>query len=120
MRKLQRALITTVLEAAGNGSAKACWALMRRAKADNFASAIDVSKAAPRQVVTLRKSKKADRYWSASPGAKPPVIPVAKIGYVRRSEVMDVRSTSFIGSHGGRIISRRNGSGQSRSLLACL
>src|SRR3974390_2938736 len=87
MRKLERTLIPTVREAAGNGSAKACWALMRRAKADNFASAIDVSKAAPRQVVTLRKSKKADRYWSASPGAKPPVIPVAKIGYVRRSEV---------------------------------
>src|SRR3974377_347507 len=87
MRKLQRALITTVLEAAGNGSAKACWALMREAKAENFSSAIDVSKAAPRQVVTLRKSKKADRYWSASPGAKPPVIPVAKIGYVRRAEV---------------------------------
>jgi hypothetical protein len=37
--QLQRALSTTVFDAAGNGSAKACWALMRRATADNFASA---------------------------------------------------------------------------------
>jgi hypothetical protein len=37
--KLQRALMTTVLHGAGEGSAKACWVLMRGARADMFGSA---------------------------------------------------------------------------------
>jgi hypothetical protein len=58
---------------------------MRRAKADTFESASIVAKAAPFQAVTPLKIKKADRYWSAPPSAKRPVIPIAEIGYVRRS-----------------------------------
>jgi hypothetical protein len=37
--------------------------------------------------------KKADRYWFAPPGAKKPLIPIAKIGYVRSSEIIE-----FIGA----------------------
>ena len=36
VRKLQRALMTTVLDGVGEGSGKACWALMRGARADMF------------------------------------------------------------------------------------
>src|SRR5208337_1569820 len=52
--------MTTVFDAGGEGSAKACWALMRRARAD--------------------------RFWSAPRDAKRPAISVVEIGYVRRSE----------------------------------
>jgi hypothetical protein len=43
-RKLQRALITAVFDAAGKGSAKACWAFMPRARADKFRSASSAAK----------------------------------------------------------------------------
>src|SRR5271169_4469832 len=39
IRKLQRALMTTVFNGAGEGSAKASWVLMRRTRADTFRSA---------------------------------------------------------------------------------
>jgi hypothetical protein len=41
---LIRFQITTVFDAAGKGSAKACWALMPRARADKFRSASSAAK----------------------------------------------------------------------------
>src|SRR5271167_247179 len=86
MRTLQRALMTTVSDAAGKGSAKPCWALMRRARADTFESASPAAKPPPFQQVVLCRPKKPDRDWSAPPGATRPVISTTEIGYVRRSE----------------------------------
>src|SRR6266481_7120859 len=78
--------MTTVFDAAGKGSAKACWALMRRARADRFESASSAAKHSMFQGGASRKIKKPDMYWSAPRGAERPVISVVKIGYVRRSE----------------------------------
>src|SRR5262249_7559587 len=39
VRKLQRALMTMELDGAGEGSGKACWVLMRGARADMFGCA---------------------------------------------------------------------------------
>ena len=44
-------------------------------------------KAALLRRVRAHKSKKADRYWCAPSIAKTPVISIAEIGYVRRSEL---------------------------------
>jgi hypothetical protein len=79
--------MTTVFDAAGKGSAKACWVLMRRARADRFESASAAAKPSPFQGVVFRKTKKPDMYWSAPRAAERPVISVAEIGYVRRSEI---------------------------------
>src|SRR5215471_868548 len=79
--------MTTLFEAAGKGSGKACWVLMRRARADKFASASSAAIPSPFQVVTSYRSEKPDRYWSAPRRAKRPVIPITEIGYVRRSEI---------------------------------
>src|SRR5713101_5736402 len=79
--------MTTVFDAAGKGSAKACWALMRRARADRFESASSAAKHSMFQGGASRKIKKPDMYWSAPRGAERPVISVVKIGYVRRSEI---------------------------------
>src|SRR6266404_1911119 len=79
--------MTTVFDAAGKGSAKACWVLMRRARGDRFESASAAAKPSPFQGVVFRKTKKPDMYWSAPRGAKRPVISALEIGYVRRSEV---------------------------------
>src|SRR5882724_10291454 len=78
--------MTTVFDAAGEGSAKACWALMRRARADKLESASSAAKPLPFQAVALCRPEKPDMYWSAPPGPKRPVISAAEIGYVRRSE----------------------------------
>src|SRR5258707_8164399 len=78
--------MTTVFDAAGKGSAKACWVLMRRARGDRFESASAAAKPSPFQGVVFRKTKKPDMYWSAPRGAKRPVISALEIGYVRRSE----------------------------------
>jgi hypothetical protein len=53
IRKLQRALMTTVFDAAGEGSAKACWVLMRRARADKLESASSAAKPSPFQGVAF-------------------------------------------------------------------
>src|SRR6266404_4591473 len=87
--------MTTVFDAAGKGSAKACWVLMRRARGDRFESASAAAKPSPFQGVVFRKTKKPDMYWSAPRGAKRPVISALEIGYVRRSEVR-ARRTAYI------------------------
>src|SRR5437870_8102965 len=78
--------MTTVFDAAGKGSAKACWALMRRARADKFESASSAAKPPPFQEVAFCRPEKPDTYWSAPSRAERPVISVVEIGYVRRSE----------------------------------
>src|SRR5271166_1956851 len=79
--------MTTAFDAAGEGSARACWALMRRARADRFESASSTAKPSPFQMVALPRSKKPDTYWSAPRHAKRPVISTTEIRYVRRSEI---------------------------------
>src|SRR5437588_8616779 len=69
------------------------------ARADIFASASSASKAASCQVVTPPKIKKADRYWCAPPIAKTPVIPIAEIDYVRRSELNFSINAQPLGCH---------------------
>ena len=66
----------TVFDAAGDGSDKACWALMRRAKSlspqacpENLAASSDY----------VLQAKKPDMYWSAPRAAKRPVISVAEM-----------------------------------------
>src|SRR6266478_542507 len=82
--------MTTVFDAAGEGSAKACWALMRRAREDKHESASSAAKPSPSQGLAFCRPEKPDTYWSAvlvrTPGAERPVISVVEIGYVRRSE----------------------------------
>src|SRR5438132_2161741 len=89
--------MTTVFDAAGKGSAKACWALMRRARADKFESASSAAKPPPFQEVAFCSPEKPDTYWSAPSRAERPVISVVEIGYVRRSEFT---SASLIGRLG--------------------
>src|SRR6266550_939767 len=85
--------MTTVFDAAGEGSAKACWALMRRAREDKHESASSAAKPSPSQGLAFCRTEKPDTYWSAvlvrTPGAERPVISVVEIGYVRRSEVKE-------------------------------
>src|SRR5260370_21206900 len=83
---MQRALMTTVFDAAGEGSAKACWVLMRRARADRFESASAAAIPATFQRVAFRRPEKPDMDWSALRAAERAVISVVEIGYVRRSE----------------------------------
>src|SRR5271166_5179545 len=78
--------MTTAFDAAGEGSARACWALIRRARADRFESASSTAKPSPFQRVALPRSEKPDTYWSAPRHAKRPVISTTEIRYVRRSE----------------------------------
>src|ERR1700737_2361733 len=80
--------MTTVFDAAGKGSAKASWALMRRARADRFESASSAAKPSPFQRDASCKIKKPDMYWSAPRGTVRPVISAVEIGYVRRSEAI--------------------------------
>src|SRR6266851_1115759 len=82
--------MTTVFDAAGEGSAKACWALMRRARADKFESASSAAKPSPFQGLAVCTPEKPDTYWSAPRGVETLVISVVEIGYVRRSEFMPV------------------------------
>src|ERR1700732_3087564 len=86
--------MTTVFDAAGKGSAKASWALMRRARADRFESASSAAKPSPFQRDASCKIKKPDMYWSAPRGAVRPVISAVEIGYVRRSEFSQTGSHS--------------------------
>src|SRR5258707_9436906 len=79
--------MTTVFDAAGEGSAKACWVLMRRARADRFESASSAAIPSSFQRVAFRRPEKPDMYWSALRAAERPVISVVEIGYVRRSEI---------------------------------
>jgi hypothetical protein len=49
--------MTTLFDAAGKGSAKACWALMRRATADKFESASFAANPSPFQEVCFEDPK---------------------------------------------------------------
>src|ERR1700732_1819958 len=90
VRKLQRALITTVLDGAGAGSAKICCVLMRGARADMFGCASHREIFQLLQKLPSWQPKKPDRYWCApvrTPAVrKAPVISGKEVGYVRRSE----------------------------------
>jgi hypothetical protein len=91
----------TVFDVAGDGSAKACWALMRRASAhspesDKFESASSSCKTSLLQGIMSCRSEKPDMYWSAPRTAESPVISVAEIGYVRRSELKPVTILSVV------------------------
>src|SRR6266446_2047001 len=100
--------MTTVFDAAGGGSAKACWALMRRAREDKHASASSAAKPSPFQGLALCRPEKPDTYWSAPRGAERPVISVVEIGYVRRSEFMCRRASAAPTGEGvvGNVLSR--------------
>src|ERR1700730_13478517 len=90
IRKLQRALITTVLDGGGAGSAKICCVLMRGARADMFGCASHREIFQLLQKLPSWQPKKPDRYWCApvrTPAVrKAPVISGKEVGYVRRSE----------------------------------
>jgi hypothetical protein len=51
-------LITAVFDTVSEGSGKACWVLMRRARAGTFKSASGIAKAAPFQAVTPPENQK--------------------------------------------------------------
>src|SRR5947209_16525019 len=92
----------TVFDAAGDGSAKACWALMRRASADRpesdkFGSASSPRKTSLLQAIMSCRPEKPDMYWSAPRAAERPVISVAEIGYVRRSELHQAGASTASG-----------------------
>src|SRR5260370_7715271 len=79
--------MTTVFGAAGGGSGKACWVLMRRARADRFESASSAAIPSSFQRVAFRRPEKPDMYWAALRAAERALISVVEIGYVRRSEI---------------------------------
>ena len=84
-----------MFDAAGEGSAKACWVLMRRARADRFESASSAAIPSSFQRVAFRRPEKPDMYWSALRAAERPVISVVEIGYVRRSEISEIIGASW-------------------------
>src|SRR5271166_2742976 len=96
--------MTTVFDAGGEGSAKACWALMRRARADRFESANSAAIPSPFQGLVFPRPKKPDRYWSAPRDAKRPAISVVEIGYVRRSEPKLLLTGLRAGSNADRTV----------------
>src|SRR5215475_967864 len=64
-----------VLDGAGEGSAKACWVLIRGARADMFRSASHGEIFQLHQKLLSSQPKKPDRYWSAPaphPAAREP------------------------------------------------
>src|SRR5215475_2373367 len=81
----------TVLDGAGSGSGKACWVLMRGARADRFGCATRGEIVQLHQKLKCRGPKKPDRYWCApsrTPGrTKNLVISGKAAGYVRSSEI---------------------------------
>src|SRR5215467_3536077 len=81
----------TVLDGAGSGSGKACWVLMRGARADRFGCATRGEIVQLHQKLKCRGPKKPDRYWCApsrTPGrTKNLVISGKAAGYVRSSEL---------------------------------
>src|SRR6516162_1855272 len=124
---MQRALMITVFDAAGEGSAKPSWVLIHRARADGLRRTSltphgtqslaasgdcvlptekpDRYWSAPRAAgkpsdlrLVNRQSRKPDRYWSAPQAAESPMISVPEIGYVRRSEVSHHPGRGFLRS----------------------
>jgi hypothetical protein len=62
---LQHALMTTVLDGVGAGSGKACWALMRGARANMFGFASRGKIFQLHQKLLSSRPKKPDSYWFA-------------------------------------------------------
>ena len=89
IRKLQRALSTTAFDAAGEGSAKACWATHAPSlRADKFRG----PQALPQNLrrfsgLRLAHPKNRTAIGPHPRGAKRPLISTTEIGYVRRSEI---------------------------------
>src|SRR6202521_319448 len=90
--------MTTVFDAAGEGSAKACWVLMRRAKRTSLS---------PQVPPCVSQDQKTGHVLVRTSGAEWPVISVVEIGYVRRSEFMirsaPSRSTFMVRLERGRV-----------------
>jgi hypothetical protein len=87
IRKLQRALITTVFDAVGDVSAKTCWALMPRARADKFGSARAAVKPRCFRGMHQKNRTRIGPHLAQPWAAERPAISVLEIGYVRRSEI---------------------------------
>src|SRR5271155_4454305 len=87
IRKLQRALMTTVFNGAGEGSAKASWVLMRRTRADTFRSANRRKNLRRFSMLHVAEPKNLTCIGPHPPDAKKPTISVVETGYVRRSEL---------------------------------
>src|SRR5271169_2189818 len=87
IRKLQRALMTTVFNGAGEGSAKASWVLMRRTRADTFRSANRRKNLHRFSMLHVAEPKNRTCIGPHPRTPKKPTISVVERGYVRRSEV---------------------------------
>src|SRR6516162_261363 len=119
---MQRALMITVFDAAGEGSAKPSWVLIHRARADGLRRTSltphgtqslaasgdcvlptekpDRYWSAPRAAgkpsdlrLVNRQSRKPDRYWSAPQAAKSPMISVLENGYPEKIGQVLVRTS---------------------------
>src|SRR5271169_2273145 len=86
IRKLQRALMTTVFNGAGEGSAKASWVLMRRTRADTFRSANRRKNLHRFSMLHVAEPKNRTCIGPHPRTPKKPTISVVERGYVRRSE----------------------------------
>src|SRR5271155_2300015 len=87
IRKLQRALMTTVFNGAGEGSAKASWVLMRRTRADTFRSANRRKNLHRFSMLHVAEPKNRTCIGPHPRTPKKPTISVVERGYVRRSEL---------------------------------
>jgi hypothetical protein len=66
---------------------KAHWGVIRQSPQTELVAVADPTPAALDFARAVPKIKKPDRYWCAPWSAKRPLIPIAKIGYVRSSEI---------------------------------
>src|SRR5271169_698606 len=94
IRKLQRALMTTVFNGAGEGSAKASWVLMRRTRADTFRSANRRKNLHRFSMLHVAEPKNRTCIGPHPRTPKKPTISVVERGYVRRSEVSSSRGNA--------------------------
>src|SRR5215510_9988006 len=92
VRKLQRALMTMELDGAGEGSGKACWVLMRGARADMFGCAShreNFPVASKTCALAAEKTGHVLVRTRPHPGPREPQrFQSLTNGYVRRSEVI--------------------------------
>ena len=79
--------MTTVFDAAGEGSAKARWVLIRRARADKFEFRKLRRKTFAGSERCVLPTRKTGQVLVRTSGTERPVISVVEIRYVRRSEV---------------------------------
>src|SRR5215475_6894643 len=92
-----------VLDGAGEGSAKACWVLIRGARADMFRSASHGESFQLHQKLLSSQPKKPDRYWSAPaphPAAREPQrfqsLTLAMSGGLNLAAVMAAVDADFV------------------------